>query len=66
MKYADIKAKTISELYTMYNDLKKEAFNLRVQRKFNQVSNTARFSELRRDVARLVMRITDVKKAAKK
>lgn len=65
MKYSDIQPKTISELYTLYNDLKKESFNLRMQRKFNQVKNTSRFREIRRDIARLLMRIRDIKKVNK-
>ena len=65
MKYGDITGKTISELFAVYNDLKKESFNLRVQRKFNQVTNTARFCELRRDIARLLTRMNELKKAKK-
>jgi large subunit ribosomal protein L29 len=65
MKYGEITGKTLSELFTVYNDLKKESFNLRVQRKFGEIKNTARFCELRRDVARLLTRINELKKAKK-
>jgi large subunit ribosomal protein L29 len=44
---------------------KKEQFNLRFQKVQGQVKNTARFRELRRDIARLktFLRVEELKKA---
>jgi len=61
VKFADLTNKTDSELYTMYNERKKEQFNLRVQRKFNQLSNTARMRSCRREVAQLLTRLNQLK-----
>lgn len=61
MKYAELVNKTQSELYTLYNERKKEQFNLRVQRKFNQLSNTARMRACRREVAQILTRMNQLK-----
>ncbi len=61
MKFSELTGKTISELYTFYNERKKEQFNLRVQRKFNQLENTARVRQTRREVAKLLTRINQIK-----
>tara|TARA_B100001123_G_scaffold305980_1_gene341845 strand:+ start:1196 stop:1399 length:204 start_codon:yes stop_codon:yes gene_type:complete len=52
MKASDISSKTPDELKTMIVDLKKEQFNLRVQRATGQLEGTARIREVRRDIAR--------------
>lgn len=61
MKFSELTGKTIRELYTFYNERKKEQFNLRVQRKFNQLENTARVRQTRREVAKLLTRINQIK-----
>jgi large subunit ribosomal protein L29 len=61
VKFSELTGKTISELYTAYNERKKEQFNLRVQRKFNQLENTARVRQARREVAKLLTRINQIK-----
>jgi large subunit ribosomal protein L29 len=61
VKFSELTGKTISELYTFYNERKKEQFNLRVQRKFNQLENTARVRQTRREVAKLLTRINQIK-----
>lgn len=63
MKYSELTSKTPSELNTLYNELKKETFNLRVQKKFNQLTNTARMRVCRRDVARINTRMNELKQA---
>jgi ribosomal protein L29 len=45
----------------MYNERKKEQFNLRVQRKFNQLSNTARMRACRCEVAQILTRMNQLK-----
>ena len=52
-KVADVRAKSDDELKAMVLDLRKEQFNLRFQRATNQLENTARVREVRRDIARV-------------
>jgi large subunit ribosomal protein L29 len=53
MKAADIRAKTDDELFEDLNVLGKEIFNLRFQKANNQLENTARIRQVRRDIARI-------------
>jgi large subunit ribosomal protein L29 len=53
MKAPDIKTMTIDQIDDEVMKLKKEQFNLRFQRATGQLENTARFREVRRDIARL-------------
>lgn len=53
MKAADLKDKTPDQLRDELVALKKEAFNLRFQMATNQLENTARVRQVRRDVARI-------------
>ena len=49
----DLKAKSASELNTELVAAKKELFNLRFQNATNQLDNTARIKEVRRNIARI-------------
>ena len=53
MKAMDVRAKTLDELATDLESLKKEQFNLRFQRVTGQLENTARVRQVRRDIARI-------------
>lgn len=53
MKAADVRAKTQDELLDELTKLKKEQFNLRFQQATNQLENTARVRQVRRDIARI-------------
>lgn len=53
MKAAELKDKTPDQLRDDLVSLKKEAFNLRFQMATNQLENTARMRQVRRDVARI-------------
>ena len=53
MKAADVRAKTDDELTGQLDLLGKEIFNLRFQRANGQLENTARFRQVRRDIARI-------------
>lgn len=53
MKATDLRTKTPDELKTELLALKKEAFNLRFQRASGQLENTARVTQVRRDIARI-------------
>ena len=49
----ELRNKTPDELRTQLADLKKESFNLRFQQATNQLENTARMRQVRRDTARV-------------
>ena len=53
MKATDVRAKTLDELRSELEGLKKEQFNLRFQQAGGQLENTARVREVRRDIARI-------------
>jgi len=53
MKADDLKGKTEDELNKTLLDLKKQQFNLRVQRSQGQLENTAQMRVVRRDIARV-------------
>jgi large subunit ribosomal protein L29 len=52
-RLSDLKAMTTDQLGDELLTLKKEQFNLRFQRATNQLENTARVREVRRDIARV-------------
>ena len=49
----DLKAKSAAKLNTELVAAKKELFNLRFQNATNQLDNTARIKEVRRNIARI-------------
>lgn len=53
MKATDVRAKTLDELRSELEGLKKEQFNLRFQKATGQLENTARVRQIRRDIARI-------------
>ncbi len=64
-KYLDeLKAKSVDELQTELVSAKKELFNLKFQNATNQLDNTARIKEVRRNIARIQTVITQNAKAA--
>jgi large subunit ribosomal protein L29 len=54
MKAADVRAKTVDELKSELEGLRKEQFNLRFQRASGQLENTSRVRQVRRDIARIM------------
>ena len=60
----DLKAKSEAELAQELVDAKKELFNLRFQNATNQLDNTARIKDVRRNIARIQTVITQKSKAA--
>ena len=60
----DLKAKSAAELNDELVAAKKELFNLRFQKATNQLDNTARIKEVRRNIARIQTVITQNAKAA--
>ena len=53
MNASELRDKTPEELRDELANLKKEAFNLRFQQATNQLENTARMRQVRRDAARV-------------
>ena len=54
----ELRGKSQNELQTELVDAKKELFNLRLQNATNQLDNTARIKEVRRNIARIRTIIT--------
>lgn len=63
-KYVEeLKAKDAAALHEDLVAAKKELFNLRFQNATNQLDNTARISEVRKNIARIQTVITEKSKA---
>ena len=60
----DLKAKSAAELNDELVAAKKELFNLRFQNATNQLDNTSRIKEVRRNIARIQTAMAQEKKAA--
>ena len=60
----DLKKKSDAELAQELTDAKKELFNLRFQNATNQLDNTARIKEVRKNIARIQTVITMKQKEA--
>jgi large subunit ribosomal protein L29 len=61
----DLKKKSAADLNEELVAAKKELFNLRFQNATNQLENTSRIKEVRRNIARIQTVITEMKKASK-
>ena len=60
----DLKAKSAADLNEELVAAKKELFNLRFQNATNQLDNTSRIKEVRRNIARIQTVMSQAKKAA--
>ena len=60
----DLKAKSAAELNDELVAAKKELFNLRFQNATNQLENTSRIKEVRKNIARIQTIITEKSKVA--
>jgi large subunit ribosomal protein L29 len=67
MKYSDSKIKdaTLVELGALGRDLRHEMFNLRLQQASAQLEKSARLRSLRKDIARVETRISELRNKAK-
>ena len=61
MKAEDVRAMSDDQLADELLKLKKEQFNLRFQQATGQLENTARFGQIRKDIARIK---TDIRRRA--
>jgi large subunit ribosomal protein L29 len=66
MKISDPKIKdaTVVELSALSRDLRQEMFNLRLQQASSQLEKPARLRSLRRDIARVETRMSQLRKKA--
>jgi large subunit ribosomal protein L29 len=60
----DLKTKSLAELNEELVAAKKELFNLRFQNATNQLTNTSRIKEVRRNIARIQTVIAEKAKAS--
>lgn len=60
----DLKNKSVEELNNELVNAKKELFNLRFQNATNQLENTSRIKDVRKNIARIQTVITERAKAA--
>ena len=59
----DLRGKSVEELNQELVAAKKELFNLRFQNATNQLDNTSRIKEVRKNIARIQTLITEAKRA---
>ncbi len=62
MKMSDLKDMTLTELTAKSRDLRQEMFNLRLQQSSSQLEKPARLRVLRKDIARVETRISQLRR----
>ena len=65
MKASKIREMSAAELETKIAELKKDLFNLRLQQATNQLDNTNKISEVKRDIARVNTVLRELQLAGK-
>jgi large subunit ribosomal protein L29 len=65
MKPTEMRDLSLNELQTKGDDLRGEAFNIRIKRSTGQLENTARLKQLRRDIARVETIMREKREATK-
>lgn len=65
MKFKELKDMTLAELTAKGRDLRQEMFNLRLQQASSQLEKPARLRLLRKDIARIETRISQLRNEAK-
>ncbi|MCI8391005.1 MAG: 50S ribosomal protein L29 [Roseburia sp.] len=60
----ELRTQSVAELQTQLVEAKKELFNLRFQNATNQLENTSRIREVRKNIARIQTLITEKAKVA--
>ena len=64
MNAAEMRTKTESDLNSELVELRREQFNLRMQRSIGQLGNPSRFKEIRREIARIKTVLNEKSRAA--
>ena len=59
----ELKGQSVTDLNAQLVEAKKELFNLRFQNATNQLDNTSRIKEVRKNIARIQTVITEMAKA---
>ena len=59
----ELKGQSVTDLNAQLVEAKKELFNLRFQNATNQLDNTSRIKEVRKNIARIQTLITEAKRA---
>ena len=62
MKFSELNDKTATELATMGREKRQEIFNLRLQQAGSQLEKPSRLRTLRREIARIETRLSQIKK----
>ena len=65
MKPAEMRDLSLNEMQAKAQDLRSEAFNIRIKRSTGQLENTARLKQLRRDIARVETIMREKREATK-
>ncbi len=65
MKPTEMRDLSLNELQTKGDDLRGEAFNIRIKRSTGPLENTARLKQLRRDIARVETIMREKREATK-
>ena len=65
MKASDFRDLSLDELEAKSQDLRSEAFNVKIKRSTGQLENTAKLKELRRDIARVETVMSEKREATK-
>ena len=65
MKFSELKDMTLVELSAKGRDLRHEMFNLRLQQASAQLEKPARLRTLRKDIARVETRISELRNKTK-
>jgi len=63
MKNSEIKEMSAEELQNKVGELSQELFNLRLQKSISQLQDTAKLGKVKRDRARVLTRINELKSA---
>ncbi len=63
MKYIELKEMSAEQLEKKLTELRGELFNLRFQHAINQLENPKRIPEVKHDIARVMTRLSELKKA---
>ena len=64
-RIAELRGKDAEQLNAELKDLRQEEFNLRMQRATGQLENSARFSQIRKDCARILTLLSEQAREAK-
>ena len=64
MKIKELRESSVEELSARRRELKQEALNLRIQQQSGQLENPARLTQIRKEIARIEIIITERSHAA--